>query len=258
VDCIVSLISWIEIEHFVEKEFKESSTTGDSTKDFTEGSSQVTLRRLKAQPGAIAQDPDVHGEGEAPDSWEQHLSPERKSLENLEELAERVGTLDLRTPKKNRSGAAKKRARRAKVAGAPAGGRTRPSQGSHTQALQELSSTGTQSKEKPHPGPQQGGPASPENRGSTKGQAKRQRSAGGTSGNRRAKRPKIAGPPSYAQAAREGIRMAIVFEGYPEVQVSKEKFSDIQRAVGGLVDGLPEEAFTPRGSLIWIGPKGRP
>jgi len=43
----------------------------------------------------------VHGEGEAPDSWERHLSPERTSSENLEELAETVGTLDLRTPKKN-------------------------------------------------------------------------------------------------------------------------------------------------------------
>jgi hypothetical protein len=90
-----------------------------------------------------------------------------QSLENLEGLAERVGTLDLRTPKKNRSGAAKKRARRAKVAGAPAGGRP-------TQAVQELSSSGTQSKEKTHPGPQQDGPASPDDRGSTQGPAKRQ------------------------------------------------------------------------------------
>jgi hypothetical protein len=69
VDCIISLISWIDIEYFVEKEFKESSTTGDSTKDSTEGSSQGTLRGLKAPPGAIGQDRDVHGEGEAPDSW---------------------------------------------------------------------------------------------------------------------------------------------------------------------------------------------
>jgi hypothetical protein len=40
--------------------------------------------------------------------------------------------------------------------------------------------------------------------------------------------------------------MAIVCEGYPDVQVSKENFDDIQQAVGGLVDGLPEEGFTPR------------
>jgi hypothetical protein len=89
----------------------------------------------------------VHGEGEAPDSWEQHLSTECTSSENLEGLAEKVGTLDLRTPTKNRSGATKKRARRAKVARAPVGGPPRLPQGGHTQALQELSSIGTQSKE---------------------------------------------------------------------------------------------------------------
>jgi hypothetical protein len=120
--CRIPPFSWDEIEHFGEKEFKESSTTGDSSKGSTEGSSQGTLWHLKAPPGAIGQDPDVQGEGEAPDSWEQHLSPERKSSENLEGLAEKVGTLDLRTPKKNRSGATKKQARRAKAAGAPAGG----------------------------------------------------------------------------------------------------------------------------------------
>ena len=83
------------------------------------------------------------------------------------------------------------------MAGAPAGGRTRPPLGGHTQALQELCSTGTQSKEKTHPGPQQGGPASPDDRGSTQRPAKRQRSAGGTPGSGRAKRSKIAVPPSY-------------------------------------------------------------
>jgi len=40
--------------------------------------------------------------------------------------------------------------------------------------------------------------------------------------------------------------MAIVCNGYPEVQVSKENFNNIQRAVSGLVDGLPEKGFTPR------------
>jgi hypothetical protein len=40
--------------------------------------------------------------------------------------------------------------------------------------------------------------------------------------------------------------MAIVCEGYLEVQVSKENFGDIQRDVGEHVDGLPEEGFTPR------------
>jgi len=141
------------------------------------------------------------------------------------------------------------------VAGAPAGGpasgQPRPPQGGQTQALQVLSSTGTQSKEKKtHPGPQQGGPASSDDKGSTQvpakrqrssgggpassddkgptqGPAKRQRSSGGTPWCGRAKKLKIGGPSSYAQVARKGIQMAIVCEGYPEVQVSKENFGDI-------------------------------
>jgi len=40
--------------------------------------------------------------------------------------------------------------------------------------------------------------------------------------------------------------MAIVCEGYLEVQVSKDNFNNIQQAIGGLVDDLPEEGFTPR------------
>ena len=40
--------------------------------------------------------------------------------------------------------------------------------------------------------------------------------------------------------------MAIICDVYREVQVSNENFINIQRATGGLVDGLPEEGFTPR------------
>lgn len=40
--------------------------------------------------------------------------------------------------------------------------------------------------------------------------------------------------------------MATVCEGYPEDQVSKDNFNTIQRAIGGLVDELPEEGFIPR------------
>jgi hypothetical protein len=40
--------------------------------------------------------------------------------------------------------------------------------------------------------------------------------------------------------------MAIVYDGYPEVQGSRENFINIQRGIGGLVDELPEEGFTPR------------
>jgi hypothetical protein len=40
--------------------------------------------------------------------------------------------------------------------------------------------------------------------------------------------------------------MAIMCDGYPKVQVTKDDFEKIQRAIGGLVDGLPEEGFTPK------------
>ena len=35
-------------------------------------------------------------------------------------------------------------------------------------------------------------------------------------------------------------------EDYPRSQVSREHFVDIQRAIGRLVDELPDEGFTPR------------
>jgi hypothetical protein len=38
--------------------------------------------------------------------------------------------------------------------------------------------------------------------------------------------------------------VATVCEDYPETQFSREKFGDIQTAVGRLVDGLPDEGFT--------------
>ena len=40
--------------------------------------------------------------------------------------------------------------------------------------------------------------------------------------------------------------MAVVCEDYPENQISKGKFTNIQRAIGLLVDELPEEGLTPR------------
>ena len=40
--------------------------------------------------------------------------------------------------------------------------------------------------------------------------------------------------------------MAIICDSYPKVQVSKDNFVSIQWAIGRLVDGLPEEEFTPR------------
>ena len=45
---------------------------------------------------------------------------------------------------------------------------------------------------------------------------------------------------------REGLRVAVVCEDYPESQISKENYTDIYRAIGWLVDELPEEGLTPR------------
>jgi hypothetical protein len=74
---------------------------------------------------------------------------------------------------------------------------------------------------------------------------KRQRTSGGTSVGRQVKRPKQTGQPSYARVVRDSIRVAILCEGYPGTQVSKDNFVAIQKAVGRLVDELPEEGFTP-------------
>jgi hypothetical protein len=38
--------------------------------------------------------------------------------------------------------------------------------------------------------------------------------------------------------------VAIVCDDYPETQIPRERFGDIQRAVGWLADGLPEEGST--------------
>jgi hypothetical protein len=40
--------------------------------------------------------------------------------------------------------------------------------------------------------------------------------------------------------------VAVACEDYPRSQISKDNFVDIQRAVGRLVDELPEEGFTLR------------
>jgi hypothetical protein len=48
-------------------------------------------------------------------TWEEHLSPSSLSLENLEGLTEKVGTLGLQSLRKNRCGAAKKRAKKARL-----------------------------------------------------------------------------------------------------------------------------------------------
>ena len=192
---------------------------------------------------------------DVPISWEQHLSPSCLSSENLEVLTEKVGTLGFRTARKNRCGAAKKRVRKVKVAEGLVG----DSVGAQKQALQELGISETQGKEKAKVKPEtgQGEPASSGGKGPSQVLSKRQRWSGGAPEGGQAKRPKNNGPLSYAKAAQEDIPMAIVCDGYPEVLVFRENFTNIQRAVGGLVDWLPEEGFTP-GSSICTGQKRRP
>jgi hypothetical protein len=112
-----------------------------------EGSRQGELRCLEAPQGATGQDPCLQGADEASISWEQNLSPGSLGSENFEVLTEKVGTLGLWAARKNRFGAAKKRARSAKMAGVFAedsvGGQPRPPQGDQKQALQELGISGT-------------------------------------------------------------------------------------------------------------------
>jgi hypothetical protein len=50
--------------------------------------------------------------------------------------------------------------------------------------------------------------------------------------------------------------MAIVCEGYPDILISKDKIVAIQKAIGRLMDGLPEEGFTP-GWWTPTGPTGQ-
>jgi hypothetical protein len=73
-----------------------------------------------------------------------------------------------------------------------------------------------------------------------------QRSSRGTPEGGQAKRLKAIGPPSYARDTQEDIRMAIGCDDYPEVQVSRENYINIQRAVGGLVNEIPEYGSTPQ------------
>jgi len=76
--------------------------------------------------------------------------------------------------------------------------------------------------------------------------SKRQRTAGSIPKGGQAKRPKQVGQLGYAGVTREGVQVAVVCENYPGSQISKENFTDIQQAIGRLVDELPEEGFTPR------------
>jgi len=207
----------------------ESSASGDSDKGSCTEATQI---------GATVQDPVEQGAGETPLIGGECLSPSNPSLENLEGLTEKVGTRGLQATSKNHCGATKKRARRARLAEASSGdsgdGQPRSAPGSQPQTLPKPSTSGVQRGN------------STESGGLPPGPSKRQRSAGGTPEGGQAKRPKQAGQLSYPRVTWEGLRVVVVCENYPESQISKENFSDIQRVIGWLVDELPEEGLTPK------------
>jgi len=224
------------MDHTVTSEKKESSAVRASSK----GSCS------EAPCGAAEQDSVEQRKSATPLIGEKHLSVGYQTSENLEGLTEKVGSLGLRITKKNRCGAAKKRARRARLAEAPAGASSgeqpRPALADQPHTQQKPSTSGA---------PQERGSAParwmfPDSGGHWQGLSKRQRSAGGTPEDGRAKRPKQIGQPSYARVSREGHLVAVVCEDYPKSQVSREHFVDIQRAIGRLVDELLEEGFNPR------------
>jgi len=86
--------------------------------------------------------------GETPVTLEEHLSLSSLSLQNIEGLAEKVCTTGLQSLRKNCSGAAKKRARKARLTEAPTRDynscRPQTPQSSQSQILQELGTLGTQ------------------------------------------------------------------------------------------------------------------
>jgi len=63
----------------------------------------------------------LQGAGENPTTWEEYLPSSSLSSENLEVLPENVGTLGLRGVRRNRCAAAKKQARKTKMAEAITG-----------------------------------------------------------------------------------------------------------------------------------------
>jgi hypothetical protein len=135
----------------------------------------------------------------------EHLPSGSCTLENLKCLDEKVGTLGLKVTHRNRCSAAKKRARKAKLGEAHAGGQQPASHAPSTS------------------GTRQGGPGSavPKRRGHTRGPGKRQLSARNTPEGGGTKRPRQAGQLGYARAAQGGFRVAVVREDYPHRQVSK-------------------------------------
>ena len=93
------------------KELMEQFLTGESCTDSVEGSSHGGTLCSGAPQGELSRIR-LHLRSGTPANWEEHLSPLKTIYEDLEVLAENDGNLALKSRKKNRSGAAKKQARK--------------------------------------------------------------------------------------------------------------------------------------------------
>jgi hypothetical protein len=201
------------------------TTTTNEHLEYKEHSRQGQLLCLEAPQGTTEQNPRTQGASETPVTWEEHLSPSSLSSENLEGLTEKVGTLGLQSLR-NSCGAAKKRAK-ARLAEAPIGnsgsGQPQASRASQPQNLQKPGTSEAQRKTKERTKHESSSTEreSSERKGHLKGPGKWQRSSGGTPKGGQAKRPKQVGQLSYTRVTGEGIRMAIVGEGYLGTQISR-------------------------------------
>jgi hypothetical protein len=202
---------------------EKSSLAGASRQGPVEGSSPGELQCSRASDGATGREP---------------------SSVSLEGLAEKVGTLGLQRRKRNRCGAARRGAGRARLAVASGQAPRPPGSEPHQQETPSTAGPGEPMVAAVHD-MDAPGPLAVRDEECLGGPGKRQWSSGGTPVGRHVKRPKQTGQPSYARVAREGFRVAIVCEGYPGTQVPKDNFVTIQKAVGRPVDELPEEGFTP-------------
>jgi hypothetical protein len=117
----------------VKLEQKESSATWASEKG---SCTEVPARATEQKPAEQRM-------SETPLTGEEHSSSCSQTMESLEGLAEKVSTLSLQVTKKNRCGAARKRARKARLAEAPTGA---------TDGGQPQSATGKQPLDSQKPG----------------------------------------------------------------------------------------------------------
>ena len=118
----------------------ESSASGESDKGSCTEAPQI---------GAAGWDPVEQRAGETSLTGEERPPPSSLRLENLEGLTQKVSTLGLQVTSRNRcGGAAKKWARRARLAEAPSGdsggGQPRSAPGGQPQTLQKPGTSGVQ------------------------------------------------------------------------------------------------------------------